>query len=86
MVTYQKLTLVYVSCHFSTIKLQLIFAMCFFDILRMFSIESSGNCFSKYMDKNLLSFYVYGDHKMVTNVSKIINTLFTCCVINALHV
>jgi hypothetical protein len=47
--------------------------------------SKGGNVLTKYMDKGLPSFYVYGYWKVIANVSKNINTLLTC-VSNAFHV
>jgi hypothetical protein len=41
--------------------------------------------FSKYMDKGLPCYYVYGYFKIIVNVLKSINTLVTHCVTSAFH-
>jgi hypothetical protein len=71
---------------------QLTFTMCFFNTLRIcwytkkkfngkFSYmpkhSRGGNVSSKLMDKRLPCFYVYGYCKIVVNVSKNNNTIFT---------
>jgi hypothetical protein len=93
--------LTYISCHFSIVRLKLLYTMWFLIHLRiswyikdffnyklacMSRHSKGGNFFSKYMDKGLLCYYVYGYCKIIVNVSKKINTLLACCVASAFHI